>query len=157
MHWTIYLLIYLASFALMEGVAWFTHKYIMHGFLWQLHKDHHQQTDGPFEWNDFFAVLFAAIAITFCVLGLPQADWKFWVGAGITSYGIAYFLVHDVFVHRRIKLFGKPFNRYFKALRKAHRIHHKTLTKHGAESFGFLFVSKKYFPKKSNHSRTSRR
>ena len=24
----------------MEFVAWAVHKYIMHGFLWSLHKDH---------------------------------------------------------------------------------------------------------------------
>ena len=27
----------------MEFMAWFTHKYIMHGFLWVLHKDHHKK------------------------------------------------------------------------------------------------------------------
>ena len=44
----------------MEGVAWFTHKYIMHGFLWSLHKDHHQPNhDTILEKNDFFFVIFA--------------------------------------------------------------------------------------------------
>lgn len=146
MHWSIHLLIFIGSFVMMEGAAWFTHKYIMHGFLWRWHKDHHQKTHGFFEWNDLFAVIFAAIAISLCVAGLPQADWKFWMGAGITAYGIAYFLVHDVFVHKRINIFGKPTKRYFKALRRAHHIHHSTVTKEGAESFGFLFVRKKYFP-----------
>ena len=26
----------------MEFMAWFTHKYVMHGFLWNLHFDHHK-------------------------------------------------------------------------------------------------------------------
>ena len=38
----------------MEVVAWATHKYVMHGFLWHLHSDH---TKGPLrllERNDTF-------------------------------------------------------------------------------------------------------
>ena len=34
--------IVIITFLFMEFVAWFAHKYIMHGFLWFLHKDHHQ-------------------------------------------------------------------------------------------------------------------
>ena len=34
-------LITLVTFLIMEFVAWAVHKYIMHGFLWSLHKDHH--------------------------------------------------------------------------------------------------------------------
>ena len=26
----------------MEGMAWLSHKYIMHGIGWVLHKDHHE-------------------------------------------------------------------------------------------------------------------
>ena len=33
--------IIIVTFFLMEGVAWAAHKYIMHGFLWHLHEDHH--------------------------------------------------------------------------------------------------------------------
>jgi len=29
------------TFLAMEWVAWAAHKYIMHGFLWNLHEDHH--------------------------------------------------------------------------------------------------------------------
>ena len=32
-------------------MAWFSHKYIMHGFLWNLHKDHHVKNKKS--WNDF--------------------------------------------------------------------------------------------------------
>lgn len=49
------ILITLAAFLTMEFVAWFTHKYIMHGLLWILHKDHHhKESNGFFEHNDFF-------------------------------------------------------------------------------------------------------
>lgn len=42
-------LIVLGSFFFIEFVAWFTHKYVMHGFLWTLHKDHHYSHKGFFE------------------------------------------------------------------------------------------------------------
>ncbi len=49
------ILIITITFFLMEFVAWFTHKYIMHGFLWSLHKDHHQvDKDKTFQKNDYF-------------------------------------------------------------------------------------------------------
>ena len=37
----LWIFIVLLTFVFMEFVAWFSHKYIMHGFLWSLHKDHH--------------------------------------------------------------------------------------------------------------------
>lgn len=138
----------ITGFIVMEGVAWFTHKYIMHGFLWILHKSHHRRREGIFELNDLFAIFFAAIAMAFIFSGLPGADWKFFAGIGITAYGAVYFLVHDVYVHRRLKLFPRRSRfRYFEALRIAHNLHHKTHTKHDAESFGFIWVAKKYWEK----------
>jgi beta-carotene 3-hydroxylase len=54
------ILVTLAAFVAMEAVAWFTHKYIMHGLLWKLHKDHHKKDSyGFFERNDFFFLIFA--------------------------------------------------------------------------------------------------
>ncbi len=48
------ILIVLATFIIMELVAWLAHKFVMHGFLWYLHKDHHQKEPGFFEKNDAF-------------------------------------------------------------------------------------------------------
>lgn len=137
----------LFGFTIMEGVAWFTHKYIMHGFLWSWHKSHHEPRQGLFEKNDLFALVFGTIAAIFIILGAKNLDWKFFLGIGISLYGLAYFLVHDVFVHQRIKLFRNTKSTYFSAMRFAHKIHHKTTGKHGAEAFGFLFVSMKYINK----------
>ena len=41
---------------IMEFVAWFTHKYVMHGLLWSWHEDHHDpdMKHGFFEKNDRF-------------------------------------------------------------------------------------------------------
>ncbi len=46
-------------FFMMEAVTWLTHKFVMHGFLWYLHEDHHQKQPGFFEKNDAFFVIFA--------------------------------------------------------------------------------------------------
>ena len=50
----IFIGIVLLTFFTMEGITWLTHKYVMHGFLWYLHEDHHQPTPGFFEKNDAF-------------------------------------------------------------------------------------------------------
>ena len=53
------------TFALMEGVAVFSHKYVMHGFLWCWHESHHLPREGIFEKNDLFAAIFAVPSILF--------------------------------------------------------------------------------------------
>lgn len=144
----IYLLITLLSFLLMEGITWLTHRYVMHGFLWYLHKDHHQKTEGFFEKNDAFFVIFAIPSWLCIMLGsMNQVYWVVSIGAGIAMYGFAYFLVHEIIIHQRFKLFARSNNRYIKAIRWAHKMHHKHLGKHEGESFGMLLVAKKYWDK----------
>jgi beta-carotene 3-hydroxylase len=58
----------------------------------------------------------------------------------MTVYGAAYFLLHDVLVHRRIRTRYAPRNAYLRRLLRAHLVHHRTLTKHGASRFGFLYA-----------------
>ena len=135
------------AFVGMEAVAWLAHKYIMHGLLWRLHKDHHKkESEGFMEHNDFFFLLFALPGIAALFFGrLHNYNFLFWIGVGITLYGICYFLIHDIFIHQRFKLFRKSNNRYFNAVRRAHKIHHKHLTKEDGECFGMLWVPFKYF------------
>ena len=140
------ILIVLAAFVGMEAVAWFTHKYVMHGLLWILHKDHHKkESTGFFEHNDFFFLIFAIPGIVCLFLGM-QYDYNFlfWIGLGISLYGLAYFLVHDVFIHQRFKIFRNTDNSYFKAIRRAHKMHHKHIDKEEGECFGMLWVPFKY-------------
>lgn len=134
----------------MEGVAWFTHKYIMHGWMWSWHKSHHEPRKGIFELNDLFGFMFAIPSVILIVLGSAFMDWRFFAGLGIAGYGLAYFLVHDVFVHQRVKWLKKARNPYFKSMRKTHHLHHAVHTKEGAEAFGFLFVPKRYLKKFGN-------
>jgi Fatty acid hydroxylase superfamily. len=131
----------------MEGATWFIHKYIMHGILWILHHDHHDHsTEGHFEKNDYFFVIFALPAIVLIYFGsLNDFNYLFYVGLAITLYGIAYFFVHDIFIHQRIKYLTDTQNPYLLAIRRAHKEHHKHLGKEEGECFGFLYVPMKYF------------
>lgn len=148
MSWIIYPLIALFTFFIMEAITWLTHKYIMHGFLWYLHKDHHNPTKSFFEKNDAFFIIFAVPSWLCIMLGsMQQAWWVVSIGAGIALYGFAYFLVHDVIIHQRFKLFTRSSNRYVRAIRWAHKMHHRHINKEHGESFGMLYVAKKYWEK----------
>ena len=135
---------------LMEAITWVTHKYVMHGFLWHLHKDHHQpKYSGWFEKNDLFFVIFAIPSSLLIFFGIQQKfNELFFIGLGILLYGVCYFIVHDVIIHQRFKWFKNIKWRYLKALRKGHKMHHKQIGKHGGESFGMLLVPWKYFNEK---------
>lgn len=145
MNTVYYILVLIATFIVMEGITWCTHKFVMHGFLWYLHKDHHQVRPGIFEKNDLFAFIFAIPSFLLIYSGTFNHIW--WVqsvGFGIMAYGFAYFMVHDVIIHQRFKWFTRSNNTYVRAIRWAHKMHHKHLEKHEGESFGFLYVAKKY-------------
>lgn len=145
LQYILYILIVIAVFAIMEGITWLTHKYIMHGLLWSLHRDHHQPHDHDLERNDLFAVLFAVPCIILFYFGtFYNNTWLTCIAIGIFLYGIAYFLVHDVIIHQRIKWWTHSKNKYIRAMRWAHKMHHKHLGKEDGESFGFLWVEKKY-------------
>lgn len=148
MSWIFYPFIALATFFIMEGITWLTHKYVMHGLLWYLHEDHHNPSKHFFEKNDAFFIIFAVPSWLCIMLGsMQQAWWVVSIGAGIALYGFAYFLVHDVIIHQRFKWFTRSSNRYVRTIRWAHKMHHKHLDKHQGESFGMLYVARKYWEK----------
>lgn len=145
--WIIYVLIVIATFITMEAVAWLTHKYIMHGIFWFLHKDHHQK-DHPnfFERNDFFFLIFAIPGIICLAIGSFYGNnIALCIGIGVTIYGAAYFFVHDIFIHQRFKVLRNTDHWYFKAIRRAHKMHHKHVNKEYGECFGMLWVPFKYY------------
>ena len=134
------IVLFTAAFAFMEGVAWFTHKYVMHGFMWVWHASHHRPRNGPFELNDLFAAVFATPAIVCIYIGVHGVPPLLPIGLGITAYGAVYFMFHDGLVHKR---YWSPFSaksRFWKPLVQAHRIHHAVSTKEGCVSFGFLLA-----------------
>lgn len=134
-----------ATFLGMEFVAWFMHRFVLHGPLWFLHRSHHVRHPHNFERNDFFFLFYGSLSILLIVFGSETRDFRFWMGVGIASYGTLYFFVHDVLIHGRMRFWRKSRSTYLRALNMAHKIHHKTTGRDGSEEFGLLWISPKYF------------
>lgn len=138
-------LIIIATVLAMEFVAWSSHKYIMHGFGWAWHRDHHEPHDNFFEKNDLYAVFGAAISISFFCLGSPiiAGETAWWpatfIGLGVLVYGIIYTAIHDGLIHQRWFRWV-PKRGYAKRLVQSHKLHHATIGKEGGVSFGFIFA-----------------
>ncbi len=148
MNWFTFIPIMLGTFFLMEGVTWLTHRYVMHGFLWYLHEDHHNPRGHKFEKNDAFFLIFAIPSWLCIMLGLQNKNyWVAAIGFGIALYGLGYFIVHEVIIHQRFKWFTRSNNAYIRTIRWAHKMHHKHIGKEEGESFGMLMVAKKYWDK----------
>ena len=142
-------LIFLGTFVTMEFVAWFTHKYVMHGLGWFLHEDHHNQNEGFFEKNDTFFLVFAIPSWLLIMIGVMTGNQYMVVpGFGIAAYGLFYFLFHDVVIHQRFDWFKKWRSPYINALRRAHYAHHKHKGKEHGESFGLFVFALKYWNRK---------
>ncbi|HEY8402783.1 MAG TPA: beta-carotene hydroxylase [Cytophagaceae bacterium] len=141
------LLVVLIVFVLMEGITWMVHKYVMHGFLWVLHRDHHDHSSkGALERNDYFFIIFAVPAVILMYIGaFKNYNYLYYIGLGITLYGMVYFFVHDIFIHQRIKILSNTKNPYLLAIRRAHKQHHKYTGRVEGECYGFLWVPVKYF------------
>lgn len=137
------ILIIIGAFLFMEFMAWFTHKYVMHGFLWILHKDHHIRDGRKVEWNDVFAVIFAVPSILLIYFGVMNPNiYLLSVGLGIALYGFSYFMFHDVYVHQRLKILSGLSNRYLRATVKAHKEHHNPNAHY---NYGFLIAPFRYY------------
>ena len=142
MAWPLGILLFLLTVAVMEGVAYAAHRWVMHGVGWFLHQSHHRPRTGNWELNDLYAVIFALPSITLIGGGVQLGWWPgcTWIGAGIAAYGAIYFGFHDVIVHQRIPTRYLPRSAYMKRIVQAHRLHHVVETKHGTVSFGFLIA-----------------
>lgn len=135
-----------AGFAGMEIVSYCVHRWLFHGALWFIHESHHTPQHGRFEWNDIFSLLFAGISIWLIASGYSElfSSPEFGIGAGIALYGLLYFIIHDLFTHKRFLPF-KSDNPIMKLVRRAHQRHHQDVGKQGNEPYGlFLFPYDKY-------------
>jgi beta-carotene 3-hydroxylase len=143
-------LIVIGTFLFWEFVAWFTHKYIMHGFLWIWHRSHHTVHDHALERNDWFAVVFSlpSIGLFYYATLVTYNPYLIAVGLGILCYGIFYFIFHDIIVHQRLRWRPAKRSRYLQRMIHAHYVHHARHTKEDCEAFGFLYAPPKYEPGK---------
>ena len=137
--------IVIAAVLAMEAIAWASHRYIMHGFGWAWHRDHHEPHDNLLERNDLYAIFGAGMSIAAFALGSPLVlgahAWEpaTWIGVGILVYGVIYTLIHDGLVHQRYFKWV-PRRGYARRLVQAHKLHHATIGKRGGVSFGFVFA-----------------
>jgi beta-carotene 3-hydroxylase len=128
------------SCAAMEAVAWASHKYLMHGPLWILHRSHHAPGGSGWQANDGFGVFFSVPAIALIALGVAGKPYLAAVGAGMTAYGIAYLVVHDAWAHGRFGKVWRPRPAWLNRLIAVHRAHHAAVGKKGCAHFGFLWA-----------------
>jgi beta-carotene 3-hydroxylase len=136
----------LAAFVAMEPAAAGVHRVLMHGRGWVWHRSHHVKSGGYLERNDVFPLLFAALT----VLAMAAVVWKGEQLAlnaleGVTGYGLAYLVVHDICVHGRLTK-KRPVlrGRWLCWIAACHGTHHQT----GLAPYGFLvpIVPVKYRP-----------
>jgi len=132
------LLFTLFAFLGMEVIAWVTHKYLMHGPMWNWHESHHQPRKGVFEKNDLFGLVFSTVAIILIGCGLSVWPPALWLGLGMTLYGGAYLFLHDMLAHKRFGVHLHPRSGYLRQVLRSHRVHHAHHQKIGCVSFGFL-------------------
>jgi beta-carotene 3-hydroxylase len=132
-------LVVLISFALMEFVSYLAHRFLYHGIGWVFHKSHHEPRTGVFEWNDVFPAMFASVTIILMALTVDDAAQNdiFAAAIGIGLYGMVYFFIHDLYVHRRARWL-KIRIPFLLKLKRAHAIHHA----YGGEPYGLLLFFK---------------
>lgn len=152
-------LLVIGAFAFMEFVAWSNHKYVMHGFLWKWHKDHHindhkkatnaLNNQSGLEKNDYFFLIYAIPAIILLIIGFwMQVDEFIAIGVGISLYGITYFTIHDVIIHQRLNipfLFKLGKTKYLNAIENAHMAHHRGKNIKDFDNYGLLVFQLRFF------------
>ena len=133
--------IVVVTVAAMEFAAYAIHRWVMHGnWGWGWHASHHEEHDDLLERNDLYAVVFAGVAIALFWFGSAYSAPVWWVGMGVSVYGLLYFMVHDGLVHQRWPFRYVPRRGYLQRLYQAHKLHHAVEGKDGCVSFGFLYA-----------------
>jgi beta-carotene 3-hydroxylase len=134
-HVALFALVAVGTVGVMEVLSYLLHRFLMHGPGWTVHADHHMPTGGCFERNDLYPASFSALAVALFSLGttVPALRLLVAAGVGMTVYGMAYFYVHEVCVHRRLPL-PRPSWALLIWLERRHRIHHL----YGGEPYGML-------------------
>jgi beta-carotene 3-hydroxylase len=119
-------LVAVAALVLMEPGVALVHRFVMHGFGMGWHRSHHEPPCRVFEANDLFPGMFATVTIVILAIGVYAASAPrvlVPIGVGVTAYGVAYLLVHDVVIHRRLTFLPVP-DGLLRAWREAHNVHH---------------------------------
>ncbi|MEY3386083.1 MAG: hypothetical protein RIR53_894 [Bacteroidota bacterium] len=141
-------LLVIAGIIGMELFVVLFHRYVMHGLLWRIHSTHHNPTKHPLELNDVFVGFFMSIAFGLMIWGFPDGA-PFLLGVGVAIYGTAYFIMHDMVIHKRFLRQPLPKNRYLQAVYRMHMAHHRHVSNDTGEAYGMFFVTPSYWRKGS--------
>lgn len=109
--------------------AGFLHRRFWHRALFPIHRTHHLPRTGAFERNDVLSFVHAPIAIALILYGCRGPvgigrELAFGVGLGASIFGLAYLLVHDGLVHRRLAVRWLARVPGIRRVVAAHRVHH---------------------------------
>ncbi|WP_393971787.1 hypothetical protein OXIME_000370 [Oxyplasma meridianum] len=134
-------IVFFIAFFGMEGAARLMHKYVMHGFLWSIHKDHHIDMGHKFQRNNLFGLFFASISVAFFVTWAKTGNTVFAsAGLGMAMYGLANLVVHDMIMHNSyLHLRDRKHSKYVTNLIAVHNMHHQNDGKNKGVNWGFLF------------------
>ena len=131
----------------MEWVAWASHKYIMHGWGWGWHRDHHEPHDNMLEKNDLYGIVGAVMSISMFAVGSPlvhgaRSAWEPATWIGLRHHCFTVSSIPRSMTASCINVTFKyvPKRGYAKRLVQAHKLHHATIGKKGGVSFGFVFA-----------------
>jgi beta-carotene 3-hydroxylase len=80
----------------MEFMAWFTHKFVMHGFYGIYTRSSHVPNRDTFLKKICFLDLCGSFLVVYNVSSMYAVWPVMYIGFGILAYGIAYFLVHEI-------------------------------------------------------------
>jgi beta-carotene 3-hydroxylase len=129
-------LVGVAAFLVMEPVAALVHRRVMHGGGWGWHRSHHARARPTVEGNDAYPLVIAAGTVVAMTAGelIDPLRPLLWIGAGMTAYGVAYLVVHDLLVHQRLGRLPLVRSRYVRWVATAHGRHHDD----GGAPYGFL-------------------
>ena len=128
---TLFVFVAVLTAVVMEPISAMIHRRIGHGMGWVLHRSHH---DGPVagpELNDVIPAVMALFAIAAFATGVMVSGFSILlpVATGVTTYGLVYAVVHDLYIHRRLPLLPKHIA-ILEPLKAAHLKHHRTGTGH---------------------------
>lgn len=116
----------------MEPWSRIVHERLWHGLLYIVHRTHHpERPKEGLEANDVFSLVHAVPAGLLLYVGLSvfsgaKAVVAVGVGTGLCLYGLVYTVVHDGLVHGRLPVGFLNRWRFFRRVRAAHTVHHRT-------------------------------
>ncbi len=120
----------------MEPISAGVHRWFGHGWGWVFHRSHHEDELVGFEANDIIPAVSAGLTMLAFWVGVSVdgAAAAVPLAAGATIYGLVYFVIHDLYIHRRLPLLPHHVS-WLEPFKQAHLDHHRT----GTGNWGILW------------------